>query len=82
MLCILQNTPWHSNIYDPILRGVNFAPYFDIHTFARSIVLMEGNTKLHGLSDAVSNDVWCTESFMVGKEFLVQVLETERYRHG
>jgi hypothetical protein len=86
MLCILQNTPYHSSIYNPILRGVSFAPHFDIHTFAKSILLMEGSTKLHVLSDAVSNDAWCTESFtlclLVGKQFLVQVLETERYRHS
>ena len=45
MLYILQNTSYHSNIYDPILRGVIVAPHFDIYTYDKLMVLTVGNEK-------------------------------------
>jgi len=38
-MCILQNTPDHSNLYDPILRGVSAAPHFDIYKCRKMMVL-------------------------------------------
>jgi len=47
-MCILQNSPDHSNLYDPILRGVSVAPHFDIYTCRKSMVLTVGCKKYMG----------------------------------
>jgi hypothetical protein len=45
MLCILQNTLYYSSLYDRILRAVSVAPYFDIYTHAKLMVLTVRNEK-------------------------------------